>query len=108
MNAPSCLRRLGTFLMIIEYLLAQISTDPIPTSANIRVLVEQAARYEFCAAALALVHSGIPHSHKPFWQMKSASDMHTLVRNMTATPSKVIALLDFDTANKLESRVSGY
>ena len=43
----------------------------VPTHSNLRSLVEQVARYEFCAkpaAALAFIHSGIPLNHKPFWE----------------------------------------
>ena len=46
--------------------LSRFGCRQIPTHLNLQTLVEQAARCEFCvkpAAALALVHSGIPNNH---------------------------------------------
>ena len=62
------------------------------------MLMEQIAQYEFCvkpAAAIALIHSSIPHLHKIFWEKKSASDLHMLCYRMTITPAKVLSILEY-------------
>ena len=51
--------------------LSRFSCRQIPTQSNLSALFEQVAHYEFCAkpaAALALIHSGIPQTHKLFWE----------------------------------------
>ena len=83
-----------------------------PTHLNLSKVIEDVARYEFCvkpAAALALIHTGIPQNHKLFWEKKSASDVHALFYRMSVTPSKVLSFLEFSFAtNENESRVSSY
>ena len=93
-------------------ILSRFGCRQIPNHLNLAKLIEDVARYEFCikpAAALALIHSGIPHNHKPFWQRKSAHDMHDSFYAMTVTPTKVLSLLEFSTPNnENESRIFGY
>ena len=51
------------------YILSRFGCRQVPTRSNLCALFEQVARYEFCAkpaAALALIHSGIPLNHKAF------------------------------------------
>ena len=60
-------------------------------------MVVQAASYEFCvkpAAALSLLYSGIPSVHKGFWEKKSPDNIYALHCQLSATPGKVIAMLD--------------
>ena len=93
-------------------ILSRFGCRQMPTPSNLHNLVEQVALYEFCAkpaTALALIHSGIPLTHKPFWEQKSALDVHTLFYDMTVTPSKVLSMLEFeDATNELELRVCSY
>ena len=93
-------------------ILSRFGCRQIPTHVNLPKRIEDVARYEFCvkpAAALALIHAGIPHTHAPFWKNKSASDVHSLFYAMTVTPSKVLSLLELPSAsNENESRVFGY
>ena len=90
--------------------LSRFGCRQIPTYLNLQTLVEQAARCEFCvkpAAALALVHSGIPNNHKAFWENMSASDLHALYYCLSVSPSKVISMLEIcPPTNDLESRVT--
>ena len=54
-------------------ILSRFGCRQMPTPSNLHNLVEQVALYEFCAkpaAALALIHSGIPLTHKPFWEQE--------------------------------------
>ena len=61
------------------------------------------------AAALALVHSGIPNNLKAFWENMSASDVHALYYCLSVSPSKVLSMLEIcPPANDLESRVTNY
>ena len=81
-------------------------------TSNLVTLIEQVARYEFCikpAAAIVLLHSGIPLNHATFWATKNASDIQSLHHRLTATPSKVISKIDLSEAsNPSEERVCGY
>ncbi len=93
-------------------ILSRFGCREMPTRANLPNLIEQIALYEFCAkpsAVLMLIHSGIPATHKPFWETRSASDIHSLFYRMTVTSAKVIAMLEFeDATNELELRVCSY
>ena len=93
-------------------ILSRFGCRQVPTHSNLRSLVEQVARYEFCAkpaAALAFIHSGIPLNHKPFWERKNATDVQGLFYRMSVTPTKVLSMLEFcEIANELEERVCNY
>ena len=84
----------------------------VPTHSNLRSLVEQVAQYEFCAkpaAALALIYSGIPLNHKPFWEQKNPADIQSLFYRFTITPTKVLSMLDYsEVTNELEQCVCNY
>lgn len=78
-------------------ILSRFGCRQIPNHLNLPKLIEDVARYEFCvkpAAALALIHAGIPGNHGLFWQKKSASDVHKLFYGMTVTPTKVLSLVE--------------
>ena len=93
-------------------ILSRFGCRQMPNHLILPKLIEDMARYELCvkpAAALALVHAGIPHSHQLFWQKKNASDVHDLFYGMTVTPNKVLSLMEFlGPKNENESRVFGY
>ena len=93
-------------------ILTRFGCRQIPTPQNLRTLVEQAARCEFCikpAAALVLVHSGIPNTHKDFWQSRSASDVRALYYGFSVSTTKVLSMLDISPpGNDHEARVAGY
>ena len=89
-----------------EDLISVLGCRQIPNHLNLPKLIEDV---EFCvkpAAALALIHTGIPLNHQLFWQKKNASDIHDLFYAMTVTPSKVLSLVECPIAN--ESRVYGF
>ena len=50
------------------------------------------------AAALTMLHSGVPSYHETFWQKKSPEDIYVLNSQLVATPDKVIAVLDSSNA----------
>ena len=92
--------------------LSRFGCRQVPTRSNLHNLIEQVARYEFCAkpaAAIGLIHSGIPLNHKAFWERKNAADVHKLFYEMSVTPKKVLSMLEFeDVTNELEDRVCSY
>ena len=45
-------------------------------------------------AAFCAISSGIPPHEKPFWQSFSVEDLHSLYQTLSATPGKVLALLE--------------
>jgi len=75
-------------------------------------MIAQAANYEFCvkpAAALAILHSGIPSAHKAFWDKKSPDDIYILHCKLIATPEKVIAMFDSsDACSSAQECIYGY
>ena len=93
-------------------ILSRFGCRIMPTPSSLISIIEQAARYEFClkpAAALAVLHSGIPSCHKAFWNGKSPDDIVSLHCRLIATPSKVLAMFDLSSVrNPAEERVYGY
>ena len=54
-------------------------------------MIVQAAHYEVClkpAAALTMLHFGVPSDHNAFWQKKSPEDIYVLHSQILATPDK--------------------
>ena len=52
---------------------SQFGGRMVPATSLLISIIEQGARYEFClkpAAALAIIHSGIPLCHKSYWNEK--------------------------------------
>ena len=89
--------------------LSRFGCRQIPKPSNLVDLIEQVARYEFCTAAIALLHSGIPLNHATFWASKTASDIQSLHHRLTATLSKVISKPDLsEVSNPSKERVCGY
>ena len=72
---------------------------------------EQVAKFEFCikpAAAIALLHSGIPLNHTSFVATKTGSDIQSLHHYLTGA-SKVIPKLDLsDVTSPSEEHICDY
>ena len=91
--------------------LSRFGCRKMPTPSTLHGMIIQAARYEFCvkpAAALSLLHSGVPPVHQSFWKEKSASDIYALHCKHVATPEKVIALLQSDHCTQAQECVYKY
>ena len=84
----------------------------LPTPSNLLKCLHQIAQYEFCckpAAAIALIHSGIPATHSQFWNTTSADGICALYKSLTVSASKILSVLVFrEFRNPAEERVSGY
>ena len=60
-------------------------------------------------SAICSLNSGIPASHKSFWKAKSPAEVQTIYHALTATPSKVLSLIDEPIlTNSAEEVVYGY
>ena len=55
-----------------------------------------------------MIHLGIPVSEQPFWKSKTVEDLHSLYVCFTATPSKVLEMMEeLEFVNLAEERVYG-
>ena len=69
----------------------------IPSPGNLKGTILQAAKYEFVmkpCAALTAMHSGIRKKLLAFWEEKSVYELRSLYLALSATPAKVLSLLD--------------
>ena len=93
-------------------ILSRFGCRMVPTPSLLISIIEQAAKYEFClkpAAALAIIHSGIPLCHKSYWNKKSPEDIVSCHFKLIATPAKVIAMFDpLNVLSPAEERIYGY
>ncbi len=72
-------------------------------------VIEQTAFLTKPAAGIALIHSGIPDSHRQFWLGKSQAGVQKIYEQLTLTPKKVASLFSFpEYTSKQESHVCGY
>ena len=62
----------------------------LPTVDNIKRLLLDIARNEFCvkpAGALHAIHAGVPMKHLGFWKSRSVQWLHSLYVALNATPT---------------------
>ena len=83
-----------------------------PTPQDLSNQLSCIAKYEFQTkpmAAFYTIASGIPSKEKPFWKSYSVEDLYTLYIVLTATPSKVLLILEEpDIVDSCQERVYGY
>ena len=78
-------------------LLDRFGFRQIPKPENLKRLLVEAARFEFLnkpLAALSSFNAGIPDNEQPFWNAFSVEQLHSLYMTLTASPSKVLQLLE--------------
>ena len=96
----------------LERTLANFDFHTLPRPDTLMQTIEDAAHYEFIhkpAAAIGLINSGIPVSHKEFWNKKSSEEIVEIYKHLTLTPSKMIQLFNFpDAHSPQQERVSSY
>ena len=86
--------------------LSKFGCRQLPTPSNLMSIIERIAEYEFLAAAISLVHTGIPIPHKPFWIKNNITSIYN---QLTVTAEKVHNLLSLPQASFLsEERVYSY
>ena len=93
-------------------ILSRFGCRQIPAPASFVACIEDIAKYEFItkpAAAIFSVHSGIPKSHKDFWNKQSISSISRIYNDLTVTPEKILNLLvQPQFMSKNEERVYSY
>ncbi len=96
----------------------------IPSPSNLSKIIADIAQFVFLVnpmSALSMIYSGIPPQHQSYWSVKSLpeyqsywsvkspSDLYHLYQSLTATPSKVISLLNEPyCTNQAQKTVYGY
>lgn len=91
--------------------LSRFGCREVPTCDNIYSVIVKVARYEFLVkplAAISQIHSGIPAVHVPFWHKQSVISMRRLYYTLTATPERVVEILESGASNPCEERVMSY
>ena len=92
--------------------LSRFGCRQLPTPSNLLKCLQQIAFYEFCtkpAAAIALIHSGVPSSHLTFWRDKSVDGICSLYKSLAVSAHKVIDILKVaHISNAAEERIYGY
>lgn len=85
----------------------------MPTPSNLSASLLQVAKFEFCskpAAAIILMHSGVPSDHAKFWSsVQSVEGVCSIYRMLTVSPKKVLGILKLPLlVNPAEERIGGY
>lgn len=92
--------------------LSRFGCRQMPTPSNLKTCLLQVAHFEFCckpAAAISLMHSGIPPTHSEFWRTRSVQGVCSIYRTLAVSCSKVLDIIKLpDALNLAEERVSGY
>lgn len=93
-------------------ILSKFGCRRLPTPNTLMSCIQRVAEYEFIAkpaAAISLVHSGIPSSHKAFWKSKSIDEISQIFCDLTVSAAKICELLVLPaTEHANEERVYGY
>ena len=92
-------------------ILSRFDCREVPTPLNLADLIVKVASYEFCCkpmGALAMIHSGIPEEHKPFWRELGIDGINSLYTSLSVSVEKVLQILECDAMNHAEECVFGY
>jgi len=69
----------------------------MPSPTNLRCLLIEVARHEMLTVpmkVLHFMHSGVPVSHRKFWEGFSVSDIHRVFTSINASPGQLIKSID--------------
>ena len=78
-------------------ILDRFGSRKVPKPDTLRQLLIGTAEYEFLhkpLAAISCVNAGIPKQEVQFWSKYSADDLYTIFQCLTASPSKVLNLIE--------------
>ena len=73
--------------------LSRFGCRQLPKPSNLLKCLQQIANFEFCikpAAAISLIHSGIPPTHLPFWKSKSVDEIHSLYKSLAVSANRAM------------------
>ena len=79
------------------YIFSQYGCRLCPKPPGLRRQIESIAKCALLAnlmAALCAISSGITPAERPFWQSYSAEDLYSLYMTLTATPGKVLSIIE--------------
>ncbi len=93
-------------------LLSRFGSRQLPTPSNLRQQIIQVAKFEFVTkpvAAHTLIHTGISHSEKIFWNQLTVNELYSLYVCLTATPDRLLDFMEEPIfINPAQERVYGY
>ena len=93
-------------------ILSRMGCCRIPTRDNFKVLLTEVAQFNFttkCMGALYAMHSGIPVTHRSFWNKLSIEDFFRLYQGLIATPERILSILKHPECNSAaQERVFDY
>ena len=80
-----------------------------PTCKGLRQQIIQVAKFEFLTRPTVAISSGVPESHRGFWNILSVKELHAIYLALSATPEKVLEQLQESTVeDSSQDRVLGY
>ena len=92
--------------------LSRFGCRQMPTPSNLKTCLCQVAQFEFCskpAAAVTLMHSGVPSYDADFWQERSVEGVSSIYRTLAVSCRKLLDIIMLPLSlNVAEERVSGY
>ena len=93
-------------------LLSHYNSRQVPTPKTIRQQITNVARFTFIikpTAALAMIHSGIPQQHRPFWDKMGIAGLLSTYKAQSVCPAMVLMMIDgAEGQNATQERVLGY
>ena len=93
-------------------LLSRFGSRHLPTPLSLHQQIVQVAKFEFLTKPIAAhiaIHSGISELERAFWNPISLEDLHSLYICLTATPDRVLDLMeDPECVNPAQERIYGY
>lgn len=96
----------------IVALFSRFNSRQLPTPATFKQMVINVARYEFIskpAAAVMLLHKGIPKEHQPLWTGMGVNGLYALYKAQSVSTEMVLKMLEeAEGANQSEERVLSY
>ena len=78
-------------------ILDRFGSRKAPKPDNLKQLLTEAAEFEFLRkplAGISCINAGVPQQELPFWKKFTVEELYTVYQCLTATPAKVLDLLD--------------
>lgn len=93
-------------------LFSRFNYRQIATPATFEKMVINSAKYEFLskpAAAIMMLHRGIPEQHKPFWTKMGLNGLYTIYKALSVSTTMVLDMVEeAEGCNQSEERVLSY
>ena len=90
-------------------LLSHFNSRQLPTQLKFQQMVGQVASYEFLSKPSAMMPSGVPAQHKPFWEGVGVSALYSIYQAQSASHGTVLKMLEDAVGNDAnQERILGY